>query len=125
MRSLTMLLFCAVAVSAVAAESHVSSKTIDLSRPGAMEELQKTDPAAHAKAAQFIETAAKVSCEHQEFKALQVQLQIKEVGCMSALFKASYPAKRDITFSIDGQRYYSLVTVTGTKALLSPGVPGK
>src|SRR5262249_3369992 len=100
-----------------------SAPSIDLSRQDARDALQKSDPAAYAKAVQFLEAASRISCGSGGLRAIQVQLPAGRCG--SFFLKTSSPAKRDIRFSIDGRRFHSLVRVIDAKAGLKPAALAK
>lgn len=92
---------------------------IDLNRPGAIEELERSAPDRHRRIAQIIRTAERVPCRSERLKALEVELDVSDLDC-SFFLKTSLPPKRRVAFSVDGLRYVVVVTLRDFEGRITP-----
>ena len=108
---LTTLLrtFCIVAASsgiAIAAD-----RAIDLDAAGVLDRLERSQPKRYQAIAQALKIAQHQSCATTEAKTTLVQFDIKDLNC-APILKTSNPPKRTVSFSVDGQAYFAVVTIT-------------
>ena len=93
---------CSLCFTAAAAE-------IDLRNAGALEELQRTNPAHHLKIEQILERAWQFP-QDGPARWLPAGLNASDVQHTRGLLKTSYPPKETLRFKLDDVRYTVDVT---------------
>ena len=84
----------------------------------ALGDLEKSNPEHYARAQKILAQASEV-CQPGAQKQLTVKLD-DLFHCSGMLLKTSYPAKREVRFTLDNTYYVALVTVTGDAARIVP-----
>ena len=103
---------CSLCFTAAAAE-------IDLRNAGALEQLQRTNPAHHVKVEQILERAWQFPLEGPA-RWLPAGLSASDVQYTRGLMKTSYPPKQTLRFTLDDVRYVVDVTRHDVAARLTP-----
>ncbi|HUP28651.1 MAG TPA: hypothetical protein VM122_00655 [Usitatibacter sp.] len=104
------------AVAQVAANSYSPGTRLD--RPGALEALAATNPGHYQRAVEIIRAAQTMPCGLR-LRALLAEYEAHDVRCSPALIFTSYPAKRDLAFTLDDTPYALRVSLVDD-AVLSP-----
>ena len=125
-------LFTVAAVSALAMSAAVladesapaasqAPRVVYLNSASALDSLAKTNPN-HAARAERILAAASELCQPGPAEVNFARFQASDIHCDGAILRTSYPAKREIAFTLDDTRYLALVTVpsTGTFRKIEP-----
>jgi len=86
------------------------ASTIDLDVPGALGQLERSDPARHARVMRLVSAAQRQSCHSDDFRRLQHVVVAKEVDC-SMFLRTSYPPQQRLTFALDGAVYTTVVVL--------------
>ena len=84
--------------------------TIDLDVPGAMRQLERSDPARYARVVQLVSAAQRQPCHSDDFLRLQRAVVAKNVDCSLAV-RMSDPPQQRLTFALDGAVYTSVVVL--------------
>lgn len=101
-----VLLLCAALAGGRAA---VAGDFVDLTRPGALEELRASHPADFAHIVEIIE-GLREEPARAESDWLEVNFDAADVDLSKLLLRTSYPPKQSLTFTLDGTRYHLFVT---------------
>ena len=86
------------------------ASTIDLDAPGAMRELERSDPARHARVVRLVSAAQRQPCHSEDFLRLQRAVVAKNVDCSLAV-RTSDPPQQRLTFVLDGAAYTTVVVL--------------
>jgi hypothetical protein len=114
--SLGLMMATLTALPALAADGSV----IALDAPGALQSLARSNPDHHQRASKLLLAAATQPChDSKQERMIAVQFDAQDLQC-GMVYKTSFPAKRDITFTLDKQRYASQVVVDDGQARLMP-----
>jgi hypothetical protein len=106
-------------LSSIAPVAGAQEFPVDLDQPGALENLERSNPSHYRRAALLINAAERARCESDELKRIRVQLDVAAMGC-SELLLTSAPPKRRVTFTLDRTPYRALVTLRNADAKLIP-----
>jgi hypothetical protein len=111
-------LAAAAAIPAAAqVTAHASPPGVRLDQPGALEALAIANPEHHRRALEIIRVAQAMPCG-LELRALLAEYNAHGVRCSPALILTSYPAKRDLAFTLDDTPYALRVTLLADAELL-------
>jgi len=110
----------ACASASLAASASPPTKFVFLDR-AALDALRLSNPAHYARAREIIADANEL-CRPKESSTRFVKYDVRDFSCEFALLRTSYPAKRQISFTIDDTRYGALVSVKSSARLL-PAAP--
>ena len=133
MRTLTVLLVSLFGASCLAQELKVlppgtslqvlaakvpqTRYSVDLAKPGALDELERNNPDHYAKVMAVRHAASQPSCM-EELKVLRVELQLEDASCAAMTMLTSDPPKKNVSVQIDGVRYmtYAAYSLTPARA---------
>jgi hypothetical protein len=93
----------AIAASSVGAQAQ-TVKRFHLDLPGAMERLQAGNPDHYRKVEAILAGLSRCPAASDAADLLRVKFEARDVF-VSAFFRTSYPAKRDVSFVLDDTRY--------------------
>jgi hypothetical protein len=119
MRTLVVLTVAAVSavaasVGALAADSTstpvTAPKVVHLDGAASLAQLAKANPN-HAARAERIIAAAPELCKPGPEAVTFARFQADRIECDGAFLRTSYPAKQEISFTLDDTRYIALVAV--------------
>ena len=85
----------------------------DLSRPGALDAIREQHPERFARIEGILRAAERLPCMTPEFERAMKTGHEAEAARCSVMLKTSYPAKRMVSFTLDGTRYVATVTMRG------------
>jgi hypothetical protein len=105
-------------VTPVAAAPIPPTRTVDLDAPGALEALERSNPAHHEKVRKIVEgvihqPASRVS------RWIAVAFNGRDVSYAPVLM-TSHPPKRRLSFALDDTRYVTVVTLTNVRGDVVP-----
>ena len=86
-----------------------SEKRIDLDRPGALEALERDNPAHFAKVQRILQEAPRLPVSSVQ-GWIRTQFDAREVTA-PYLLKTSLPAQANISFVLDDTRYHTVIRV--------------
>ena len=109
-----LLGFATVAFPAVA---QLQQPGMRLDSPGAMEALAATNPEHYRRAVGIIRAAQTMPCG-LKLRALMARYEARDVRCSPALLFTSYPAKRDLAFTLDATPYALRVSLVDDAVLM-------
>lgn len=84
---------------------------VDLGKPGALERLQQEDPLRYEKVAAVLKAAESPPCDSDDLRLLRARHELRDLHC-HLLVMTSLPAKRHVSFVIEGTYYSSRVAMT-------------
>jgi hypothetical protein len=88
--------------------------TIDLDKPGVLEQLKLSHPLQYQAVAAVLRASEKMPCRSSELKTLKVRFDIKDLEC-NLLVLTSWPPKRHVSFEFDGASYAATVVLKVTE----------
>lgn len=113
MRMIFALLVSLFGASCLAQEVASPSRTatpaaarysVDLSKPGALDRLEETNPMHYAKVIEVRRVASRPSCV-EDLRMLRVDLELDDATCAAMTTLTSFPPKRHVSVTIEGVRY--------------------
>jgi hypothetical protein len=105
---MTSMLLCAATLAAIPAVAQ--SPALRLDRPGALEALAAANPDHYRRAVEIIRVAQAMPCG-KRLLMVAAKHDGKITQCAAALILTSYPAKRDLAFTLDDTPYMMRVTM--------------
>ena len=115
MRAILVLTSC-LATTVLAAPTEV----IDLTKPGALEQVAKDNPQHYAQIVAIIRVAEQHSCE-QALKLYRANFAAaSNIDCLGLVILTSDPPKHRLGFTLDTTRYVTVVTIKTPKGKLIP-----
>jgi hypothetical protein len=112
----TILALLAASVTLPAAAFDV----ISLDRPGALEAIEATNPDHHQRLVGILRASQEMPCASDHLYRLVVDYDARDARCSKTLL-TSLPAKRRLSFTLDGQAYVATVEVTERARLVKVG----
>ena len=111
-------LFVFLSIILVSQANARSPETINLNEPGALEALQRDNPAHYQTVRQILDNILKQP-ESQVPRWLQTTFNAKDVRYIRVLL-TSYPPKRDLSFTLDDTRYKARLTLINDRVKIVP-----
>jgi hypothetical protein len=90
---------------------------IDLDQPGALSQLRQEHPQRYQAVTAILRASEHAPCKINEIELLKTRFNIRDVECGMLLF-TSYPAKRHVSFELDGIYYKATVLLEDAETLL-------
>jgi hypothetical protein len=81
---------------------------IDLDRPGVLDQLKQQHPKRYQGVSALLRASEHAPCQGSEMEVLKARFDVKDFECGMILF-TSYPAKRHLSFELDGVNYDATV----------------
>jgi hypothetical protein len=81
---------------------------IDLDRPGVLDQLKVEHPKRYQGVSALLRASEQAPCQGSELEVLKTRFGVKDFECGMMLF-TSYPAKRHVSFELDGVNYEATV----------------
>ena len=100
------LLVLAAVLSPVPAIGQV----ISLDRPGVLESIAAENPHHHQRIVGILKASEEMPCRNDSLHRLVTEYDAREARC-STLLMTSLPAKRRLSFTLDGQGYVATVAI--------------
>jgi hypothetical protein len=89
---------------------------IDLDRPGALNQLKQQHPQRYQAVSALLRASERLPCGASEIKLLKTRFNVRDLECGMMVF-TSYPARRHVSFQLDGNRYEATVVLKGADTL--------
>jgi hypothetical protein len=89
---------------------------VDLDRPGVLDELKQQHPQRYQGVSALLRASEHAPCQGSEMAVLKTRLNVKDLECGMMLF-TSYPAKRHVSFELDGVSYAATVELKDAETL--------
>jgi hypothetical protein len=89
---------------------------VDLDRPGVLDELKLQHPQRYQAVNALLRASEQPACQGSELELLKTRFNIKDIECGMMLF-TSYPAKRHVSFELDGVNYAATVELKDAETL--------
>ncbi len=89
---------------------------IDLDQPGAFDLLKEQHPQRYQAVIAVLRASEHAPCKTSEIELLKTRFNIRDVECGMLLF-TSFPAKRHVSFELDGARYTATVVLQDAETL--------
>jgi hypothetical protein len=89
---------------------------IDLDQPGVLDELKQQHPQRFQAVSALLRASEHPACQAGELELLKTRFNIKDFECGMILF-TSYPAKRHVSFELDGVNYAATVELNDAETL--------
>jgi hypothetical protein len=97
--------------AAVSGEPLGPPRSVNLDRPGVLEQLRETDPSTYKRIAEVIRAAETLPCETKELSLMKARDELRQLQC-GALILTSFPPKRRIAFTLEHTFYTGTVAMT-------------
>jgi hypothetical protein len=96
---------------------------IDLDRPGVLGELKDQHPQRYQAVIAVLRASEHAPCQGSELEVLKTRFNVRDLECGMLLF-TSYPAKRHVSFELDGTNYAATVVLKDAETLqpISPAI---
>ena len=94
---------------------------LDLTSPGALERLQQERPKHYAAVMEVLRVAQSVHCQEPALQTLKARYDVSKVDCQF-LVMTSFPAKRRVSFEVEGAPYVALVTLDEAGGTMMPAL---
>ena len=98
--------------------SVIASPVVDLDRPGAIEALERTSPDHATKVRLILERVARTP-DAEVPRWMRVTFDARDVD-YAPIVLTSHPAKRRLSFVLDGTRYAAVIVLTGVRGDIVP-----
>lgn len=89
---------------------------IDLDQPGVLNQLEQQHPQRYQAVIGILRAAEHAPCKTSEIELLKTRFNVRDVECGMFLY-TSYPAKRHVSFELDGTQYAATVVLQDAEKL--------
>jgi hypothetical protein len=117
-RLLAVVMLAALWTAVAAAADAPPRRTIDLDQPGALETLQRANPAHHEKVRRIMEGVLQRP-DTDVPRWIQASFAGRDVT-YAPIVLTSHPPKRRLSFALDDTRYEAIVTLTNVRGEIVP-----
>ncbi|MGL4575973.1 MAG: hypothetical protein ACRCV9_14405 [Burkholderiaceae bacterium] len=112
-----------LSVFACTAWAGSGDSVIQFHTPGVLDEIKQKNPDHYQRITAILDVAARADCGNaSQEKLLAVRVNAKNLQC-SMVLKTSFPAQREVSFTLDDQRYVGSVRVDGDSMRMKPLKP--
>jgi hypothetical protein len=103
-----------------------SAPRIDLDRPGVLEDLKQQHPQRYQAVSALLRASEHPACQGSEIQLLKTRFNVRDVECGMMLL-TSYPAKRHVSFELEGTNYAATVVLKDAETLqpISPAIDSR
>lgn len=101
-------LLALAAAAGLAPLSASASPAISLDRPGALEAIEASNPEHHQRIVGILHASREMPCSSDRLYRMQVHYDARDARCGRTIL-TSLPAKRRLSFTLDGQAYVATV----------------
>ena len=112
--SMTMVIVLAAVT--LATDGAYAARAIDLGAPGALADLELSNPAHHAKVRQILDGVLRQR-DADVPRWMRIQFAATDVTYLPVIL-TSHPPKRHLSFSLDATRYEILLTLTDVRRIV-------
>jgi len=89
---------------------------IDLDRPGALNQLKQEHPRRYQAVTALLRASEHAPCQAGEIELLKTRFDVRDLEC-GMMISTSYPAKRHVSFELDGTRYEATVVLKDAESV--------
>jgi hypothetical protein len=89
---------------------------IDLDRPGVLDELKQQHPQRYQAVSALLRASEHAPCQASEIEVLKTRFNVRDLEC-GMMLSTSYPAKRHVSFELDGTHYEATVELKDAETL--------
>jgi hypothetical protein len=89
---------------------------IDLDRPGVLNQLKQQHPQRYQSVSALLRASERAPCQGSEIELLKTRFNVRDLECGMMVF-TSYPARRHVSFELDGISYGATVVLKGDDKL--------
>lgn len=89
---------------------------VDLDRPGALNQLMQQHPQRYQAVSALLRASERAPCPGSEIELLKTRFNVRDLECGMMVF-TSYPARRHVSFELDGIGYEATVVLKGADTL--------
>jgi hypothetical protein len=89
---------------------------IDLDRPGVLNQLKQQHPQRYQSVSALLRASERAPCQGSEIELLKTRFNIRDLEC-GMMVVTSYPARRHVSFELDGINYEATVVLKGDDKL--------
>jgi hypothetical protein len=114
----TIVLAAALIASGSFAYAEDSAR-VDLNRSGVLEQLKHDHPGRYQAISAILRASERFPCRASELQVLKTRYDVRDLECGFEIL-TSYPAKRQVSFELDGTAYRATVTLRDTDARIQP-----
>lgn len=111
MRRITLIALCATAGLALASDFRQVERprTVNLDKPGVLEQIEKDNPGHFARIEGIRKVASHTPCQMERLaKTLKADFDASATNC-AQFFQASYPARYPLSFQLDDTSYHTTI----------------
>ena len=83
---------------------------VDLDRPGVLNQLKQEHPQRYQAVSALLRASEHAPCQGGEIELLKTRFNVKDLEC-AMMVLTSYPAKRHVSFELDGINYAATVVL--------------
>ena len=87
-----------------------SASRVDLDRPGVLDQLKQQHPQRYQAVSALLRASEHAPCQANELEVLKTRFSVRDLEC-GMILSASYPAKRHVSFELDGTQYEATVVL--------------
>jgi hypothetical protein len=85
---------------------------IDLDRPGVLNQLKQQHPQRYQSVSAVLRASERAPCPSSEVELLKTRFNVRDLECSMMVF-TTYPARRHVSFELDGISYEATVVLKG------------
>ncbi len=89
--------------------------TLDLDRPGVLDQLKQDHPQRYQAVTAVLLASERMPCKNTDLETLQTRFNLRDMEC-GVVVLTSYPAQRHVSFYFDGTRYAATVILKDADA---------
>jgi hypothetical protein len=89
---------------------------VDLDRPGVLDELEQQHPQRYQAVSALLRASEHAPCQTKELEVLKTRFNVRDLEC-GMMLSTSYPAKRHVSFELDGTQYEATVELKDAETL--------
>lgn len=112
-----VIAFLSVLLACIA--SAAERGAIDLDRPGVLDQLKQDHPQRYHLVAAVLRASEWIPCKSGELETLKTRFGLRDAKC-GVVALTSYPARRHVSFEIDGTSYAATVILQDAGATVQP-----
>jgi hypothetical protein len=89
---------------------------INLDRPGVLDQLKQQHPQRYQAVSALLRASERAPCPGSEIELLKARLNVRDLEC-GMMVLTSHPARRHLSFELDGTSYEATVVLEGAATL--------
>ena len=93
-----------------------SVSRVDLDRPGVLDQLKQQHPQRYQAVSALLRASEHAPCQASELEVLKTRFSVRDLEC-GMILSTSYPAKRHVSFELDGTQYEATVVLNDAETV--------